>query len=180
MNEGWPSSRRSTTRTDTRDFMASAHLLLPQSLSGSRFLVLASRFNEIVTERLAEGAVRAFAAAGFGEADVDLAWVPGAFELPVAAKAAAVSKVYAGVVAVGLVLRGQTAHFDYVAGECASGLARTALETGVPIGFGVLTADDLHQALDRAGGKLGNKGAESAQAVLETAGLLARLRQGGR
>lgn len=139
-------------------------------LPSARFLVLASRFNDIVTERLADGAVRAFQTAGM---EADLAWVPGAFELPVAAKAAALSGRYRGIAAVGLVLRGATAHFDYVAGECASGLSKVALETGVPVGFGVLTADDLNQAFDRAGGKLGNKGAEAAHAVLETARLLA-------
>jgi 6,7-dimethyl-8-ribityllumazine synthase len=101
--------------------------------------------------------------------------VPGAFDIPVAARQLAQSRRYEALVALGAVIRGQTPHFDYVAGECASGLARIALESGVPIGFGVLTTDTVEQAVDRAGGKAGNKGADAALAALEMANLLKRL-----
>ena len=112
---------------------------------------------------------------GAAEKQIEVVRVPGAFDLPVVARKLALSRRYEALVALGAVIRGQTPHFDYVAGECASGLARIALESGVPIGFGVLTTDTVEQAVDRAGGKAGNKGADAALAALEMANLLRRL-----
>jgi 6,7-dimethyl-8-ribityllumazine synthase len=140
--------------------------------TGRRVAVAASRFNRLVTDQLVAGAVEALRRHGVAEADVDLAWVPGAFELPLAAERLAASGRYAAGVAVGAVVRGATPHFDHVAGQAAAGLAAASRATGVPIAFGVLTCDTMEQALDRAGGKAGNKGAEAAVCALEMAGLL--------
>lgn len=140
-----------------------------------RFAVLAARFNERVVEGLVRGAVDALRRHGAGEKQIEIVRVPGAFDMPVAARRLAQSRRYDAIVALGAVIRGATAHFDYVAGECSSGLARVAAETGVPVGFGVLTTDTAEQAMDRAGGKAGNKGADAALAAIELANLLRRL-----
>jgi 6,7-dimethyl-8-ribityllumazine synthase len=140
--------------------------------AGRRVAIAASRFNRLVTDLLVAGATEALRRHGVADADVDVAWVPGAFELPLAAERLAATGRYAGVVALGAVVRGATPHFDHVAGQAAAGLAAAARTTGVPVAFGVLTCDTMEQALDRAGGKAGNKGAEAALTVLEMAGLL--------
>jgi 6,7-dimethyl-8-ribityllumazine synthase len=145
---------------------------------GRRVAIAVSRFNRLVTEPLLSGAIEELLRHGVAEADVDVAWVPGAFELPLAVQRLARSGRYAGVVAIGAVVRGATPHFDYVAGQCAAGLGAVARETGVPIGFGVLTTDTMEQALDRAGGKAGNKGGEAALTMLEMAGLLESVDKG--
>jgi 6,7-dimethyl-8-ribityllumazine synthase len=139
---------------------------------GRRVVIAAARFNRLVTDLLVSGAVEELRRHGVEQADVDLAWVPGAFELPLAAERLAATGRYAGVVAIGAVVRGSTPHFEYVAGQAAAGLAAVTRSTGVPVAFGVLTCDTMEQALDRAGGKAGNKGAEAALTVLEMAGLL--------
>jgi 6,7-dimethyl-8-ribityllumazine synthase len=139
---------------------------------GRRVVIAAARFNRLVTDLLVNGAVEELRRHGVEQADVDLAWVPGAFELPLAAERLAATGRYAGVVAIGAVVRGSTPHFDHVAGQAAAGLAAVTRATGVPVAFGVLTCDTMEQALDRAGGKAGNKGAEAALTVLEMAGLL--------
>ena len=139
---------------------------------GRSVAVAASRFNRLVTDPLVAGAVFELRRHGVEEADVDLAWVPGAFELPLAAERLAATGRYAAVVAIGAVVRGATPHFDYVAGQAAAGLAAVTRASGVPVAFGVLTCDTMEQALDRAGGKAGNKGAEAAVCALEMAGLL--------
>jgi len=141
-----------------------------------RFAVIVSRFNEEVTERLLAGAQACFTDHGLKDSEVNVYSVPGAWELPVAALHAARAG-YAGVVAIGCVIRGDTPHFDYVAGGAAEGLARVSVETGVPIAFGVLTTEDESQALDRAGGKHGNKGYEAAQTALEMADLIGRMQE---
>jgi 6,7-dimethyl-8-ribityllumazine synthase len=141
-----------------------------------RFAIIVSRFNEVVTERLLAGARACFSDQGFSDSAIQVYSVPGAWELPVAALHAARSGV-AGVVAIGCVVRGDTPHFDYVAGGAAEGLARVSVETGVPVAFGVLTTEDMDQALDRAGGKSGNKGYEAALTVLEMADLIGRMRE---
>ncbi len=123
------------------------------------------------------GALDALRRHGATEKQIEIVRVPGAFDIPIAARKLALSRRYEALIALGAVVRGQTPHFDYVAGECASGLARIALESGVPIGFGVLTTDTMEQAIDRAGGKAGNKGADAALAALEMANLLRRLDQ---
>jgi 6,7-dimethyl-8-ribityllumazine synthase len=140
-----------------------------------RFALVVSRFNDFVVDPLVRGAVDALKRHGATEKQIEIVRVPGAFDIPVVARKLAQSRRYEALVALGAVIRGQTPHFDYVAGECASGLARIALESGVPIGFGVLTTDTVEQAVDRAGGKAGNKGADAALAALEMANLLRRL-----
>ena len=140
--------------------------------AGRRVAIAASRFNRLVTDLLVAGATDALRRHGVAGTDVDVAWAPGAFELPLVAARLLATGRYGGVVALGAVVRGATPHFDYVAGEAAAGLAAVARTTGVPVAFGVLTCDTMEQALDRAGGKAGNKGAEAAVTVLELAGLL--------
>ena len=139
-----------------------------------RFVLVAARFNDIVVEPLIRGALDALKRHG-AEKQIEIVRVPGAFDIPIVARKLALSRRYDALIALGAVVRGQTPHFDYVAGECASGLARIALESGVPIAFGVLTTDTMEQAVDRAGGKAGNKGADAAAAAIEMANLLRRL-----
>lgn len=139
---------------------------------GRRFAVVASNFNEVVVGKLVDGALACFRAHGIAEDDLLVAWVPGAFELPLAAKKVAESGQYDAVVCLGAVVRGETAHFDHVAGQAASGIQQSALETGMPIAFGVLATETLEQALDRAGGKHGNKGWDAAMAAMQMASVL--------
>ncbi|HET8836787.1 MAG TPA: 6,7-dimethyl-8-ribityllumazine synthase [Gemmatimonadales bacterium] len=138
--------------------------------------ILVSRYNELITSRLLDGALTCCAEAGIARADVDVVWVPGAFELPVAAAAAAGTRRYACLVALGAVIRGDTPHFEYVAGEAARGLNAVAVQHGLPVGFGVLTVDTMQQAVDRAGGSAGNKGHEAAAAALQAADVISQLR----
>ena len=142
---------------------------------GRRFAVVASRFNETITQRLAEGAIDALTRHGAAFEDIDLVWVPGAWELPAAARRLLASDRYVGVVAVGAVIRGDTPHFDYVAGEASRGLADASAEFDRPIGFGLLTCDTIEQAEARAGGEHGNKGWDAAMAALEMVDLFDRL-----
>jgi 6,7-dimethyl-8-ribityllumazine synthase len=137
-----------------------------------RIALVVSRYNEMITTRLLAGARAACAAAGAAPDAVDVLWVPGAFELGVVAMTAARSGRYSCIVALGAVIRGETPHFDFVAGEASRALAAAALETGRPVGFGLLTTDDLDQALARAGGSAGNKGYEAAEAAIRAADLL--------
>jgi 6,7-dimethyl-8-ribityllumazine synthase len=139
---------------------------------GFRVALVASRWNDFVVERLVAGAKDALLRCGVSEEKIDLATAPGAFEIPLVARKLAQSGRYDAVVALGCVIRGKTPHFDYIAGEAAAGIANAAAETGVPIGFGILTCDTTEQAIERAGGKAGNKGAEAALAAVETARLL--------
>ena len=154
---------------------------LPKVIEGEltardlRIGIVVTRFNEFVVEPLLRGALDALRRHGASDKQIEIVRVPGAFDMPIVVRKLALSKRYEVLVALGAVIRGQTPHFDYVAGECASGLARIALESGVPVGFGVLTTDTMEQAVDRAGGKAGNKGADAALAALETANLLRRL-----
>jgi 6,7-dimethyl-8-ribityllumazine synthase len=142
---------------------------------GRRFAGVASRFNETITLRLAEGAIDALTRHGAAFDDIDLVWVPGAWELPAAARRLLASDRYVGVVAVGAVIRGDTPHFDYVAGEASRGLADASAEFDRPIGFGLLTCDTVEQAEARAGGEHGNKGWDAAMAALEMVDLFDRL-----
>jgi 6,7-dimethyl-8-ribityllumazine synthase len=137
--------------------------------------VIVSRFNEEVTTRLLDGARDALRRHDLPDSHVDVVWVPGAFELPVAAEAAAASERYDVIVALGCVIRGETPHFEYVAGEAARGLGNVALAHRIALGFGVLTTETLEQALARAGGPAGNKGYEAAEAALQTAAALDQL-----
>ena len=142
---------------------------------GRKVAIVAARFNSLIVDRLVEGAVDQLVRHGVASDDITLVRVPGAFEMPVAVRKLAKAGKHAGIVAVGAVIRGATPHFDYVAGNCASGIAAVMNELGVPVGFGVLTVDSIEQALERAGTKAGNKGADAALTVLEMMDLLDRL-----
>ncbi|HMI31466.1 MAG TPA: 6,7-dimethyl-8-ribityllumazine synthase [Candidatus Limnocylindrales bacterium] len=148
--------------------------------AGLRIAVLLSRFNEMIGNRLLEGALRTLERRGVRAGDIVVVKVPGAFELPVMAKRLAGSGRHDAVICLGAVVRGETPHFDYVAGAAARGIARTSYETGVPVLFGVLTADTVDQALDRSGGKHGNKGVEVAEGAVEMARLVRALAEPGR
>jgi 6,7-dimethyl-8-ribityllumazine synthase len=145
---------------------------------GDRFAFVSARFNEFVVERLVGGALDCILRHGGSDSQIDLYKVPGSFELPQVAKKAAQSGKYAGVVMLGAVIRGGTPHFEMIAGEVTKGTAQVALETGVPIVFGVLTTDTVEQAIDRAGTKMGNKGWEAAQSMIEMVDLYRNLKAG--
>jgi 6,7-dimethyl-8-ribityllumazine synthase len=147
--------------------------------AGQRFAVVASRFNEFFTKQLLDGALAGFRRHGVSDDDLDVVWVPGSFESPLVAKHLAASGRYVAVVCIGAVIRGATAHFDYVAGQAAAGVARAALDTGVPVIFGIITTEDLDQAIDRAGAKAGNKGYDAALTAIEMADLMAQLSGAG-
>lgn len=143
--------------------------------TGARIALIDTQWNDFIVSRLTEGAIATLKKSG---AVVDHITVPGAFELPLAAKIAAETGKYDAIVALGCVIRGATPHFDYVAGEAAKGIAAVSQATGVPVSFGVLTTETIDQAIERAGTKLGNKGVEAATVALEMAGLIAALRRG--
>ena len=145
------------------------------SARGRRVAIVAARFNDLIVASLVKGATAAWVAHGGAAEELTVLRVPGAFELPLIAKKLGASGRYDAVVALGCVIRGDTPHFDYVAGECARGLRQAALETGVPVIFGVLTVETLEQALERAGTNAGNKGGEAMEAALEMASLLGQL-----
>ncbi len=146
---------------------------------GLRFAVVVSRFNAFISEHLLKGAMDALTRHGVSDEDVDVAWVPGAFEIPLVARRLAESGRYDAIICLGAVIRGATPHFDYVAGESAKGIAAASLHTGVPVIYGVLTTDTIEQAIERAGTKAGNKGADAAMAAIEMANLLRALPAGG-
>ena len=139
--------------------------------AGLRVCIVVARWNEFVTRKLLEGAESQLGERGVRKEDVTVAWVPGAFEVPTAAKWAASSGKFDAVICLGAVIRGETAHFEYVAGGAAEGIAAVSRETGVPVIFGVLTVDNVEQAMSRTGGKDGHKGEEAAQAAIEMARL---------
>lgn len=145
--------------------------------AGLRFAIVQARFNDFIGQRLAEGAQGALRQHGVNADDIDIIYVPGSWELPLAVQRAARSRRYDAIVALGVLIRGQTAHFEYIAGEATRGLGAIAREADVPVGFGVLTVENMEQAMDRAGVKLGNKGAEAALAALEMATLLRAIDQ---
>ena len=142
---------------------------------GRRFVIVLSRFNSLITEQLLQGAVDCLLRHGAEEADITVVRVPGAWELPQVVAKVASRDGLDGVIALGCVIRGETPHFEYVAGECAKGLSSVSQEHGIPIGFGVLTVDTIEQAVERAGTKAGNKGAEAAITMLEMVNLLSTL-----
>ena len=142
----------------------------------ARIALVAARFNGFIVRSLVDGAADALRRHGVPETSIDLIWTPGSFELPLAAQRLAASERYDGIVALGAVIRGGTPHFEYVAGECTKGLASVSLRYDIPVGFGVLTVDTIDQAVERAGTKAGNKGAEAALSVLEMVSLLRRLK----
>lgn len=140
--------------------------------TGLRIGIVCGRFNDLITERLLAGAQRTLRRHGVADDDVTVVWVPGAFEVPLAARALAASGTVDAVVTLGAVIRGATGHYEVVAGQCAAGVQRATLDTGIPVIFGVLTTDTIEQAIERAGTKAGNKGEESASAAVEMANLL--------
>ena len=152
----------------------------PQGGLNARFGVVAARFNEPIVKKLVDGAVAAFAAGGVGPTAIDVHWVPGSFELPLAAQHLAASGHYAGIACVGVVIRGETPHFEHVAREAAAGIRSVALATGIPVTFGLITALTEEQAWARAGGDVGNRGAEAAEAALEMAHFLTSSRRAAR
>ncbi|MDP6356000.1 MAG: 6,7-dimethyl-8-ribityllumazine synthase [Planctomycetota bacterium] len=151
--------------------------IIEGELSGKdkKFAIVVSRFNEFITGKLLDSAETIFLKHEVAADDIDIVWVPGSFEIPVVAKKMAAGGKYAAVVCLGAVIRGQTSHFDFVAGESAKGIGNVALETGVPIIFGVITTENLEQAIDRAGARLGNRGGEAALTAIEMANLLDKL-----
>lgn len=146
------------------------------SASGLRFAIIVARFNSFVTDRLLAGALDALKRTGADEAQIEVIRIPGAWEFPLTVKAVAATGRNDAIICLGAVIRGDTPHFDYVAGEAASGIARLAVETGIPIVFGVLTTNTVEQAVDRSGAKSGNKGFDAAMTAIEMANLLRRIR----
>jgi 6,7-dimethyl-8-ribityllumazine synthase len=144
---------------------------------GLKFAVVCARFNSFITDRLLEGALDALKRAGAADGDIEVVKVPGSWELPLAARTVAERRKPDAIIALGAVIRGDTPHFDYVAGQAASGLMTVQLETGIPVAFGVLTTNTIEQAADRAGGKDGNKGHDAAITAIEMAERIRRLRQ---
>jgi len=145
------------------------------SSKGLRFAIIVARFNSFITERLLAGALDALARTGCAESDIEIVKVPGSWEMPVVARELAERKRYDALICLGAVIRGDTPHFDYVAGEAAKGLGQLAAQTGVPVAFGVLTCNTVEQAIHRSGGNVGNKGVECAEAALEMVRLLQKL-----
>ena len=139
---------------------------------GKSFVILVTRFNSFITKRLLEGAITEFKKQGADEKKIEVVWVPGSFEMPIVAPKLAKSKKYNAIICLGAILQGDTPHFEYVASEAAKGIANVSLNTGVPVIFGVITADNLEQAIQRAGAKLGNKGEESARVAIEMSDLM--------
>lgn len=143
---------------------------------GQRFAIVVSRFNEFISSKLLAGAVDCLTRHGVAEKDIDVAWTPGSFEIPVVAKRMAEGGKYAAVICLGAVIRGGTPHFEYIAAEVSKGVAQAAMASGVPVIFGVITTDTIEQAVERAGTKAGNKGADAAAGAIEMANLLAQLK----
>jgi 6,7-dimethyl-8-ribityllumazine synthase len=148
------------------------------TIKGKKFFIIISRFNEFISKKLLDGALDALLRHGAAESDIELAWVPGAFEVPYLAKKVAETKRYDAVICLGTVIRGNTPHFNYIAAEAAKGIAQTALLTNVPIIFGILTTDTIEQAVERAGTKSGNKGFDAAVSAIEMVNLYGEIEKG--
>lgn len=145
------------------------------TLKDEKFCIVVARFNEFIGSRLLAGAIDELKRHGADETNIDVIWVPGSFEIPLIAKKTAKSGKYNAIITLGAVIKGATAHFDYVSAEVSKGVAMASLETGVPVIFGVLTCDNIEQAIERAGTKAGNKGAEAAKTAIEMANLLKQI-----
>ena len=140
--------------------------------NGEKFCIIISRFNEFIGSKLLSGAIDELRRHGVNENDIDIIWVPGAFEIPVIAKKVVKSEKYNAIITLGAVIKGSTGHYDYVCAEVSKGIAQVSLETGIPVIFGVLTTDNLEQAIERAGTKAGNKGSDAAKTAIEMANLV--------
>lgn len=143
--------------------------------SGEKFCIIISRFNEFIGSKLLSGAIDELRRHGVDESNIDVVWVPGAFEIPVIAKKCALTNRYNAIITLGAVIKGSTSHYDYVCAEVSKGVASVGLETGVPVIFGVLTTDNIEQAIERAGTKAGNKGSDAAKSAIEMANLLKQI-----
>ena len=154
---------------------------LPITLEGGglKIAIAVAKFNELISRKLLEGAKQTLLSLGLSPNDIVVAWAPGSFELPIIAKQFAVSNKFDAVICLGTIIRGETPHFDYVAGGASSGISSVGLETGVPVIFGVLTTDNTDQAMDRAGGRMGHKGSEAATAAVHMANLMRDLKNLG-
>ncbi len=140
-----------------------------------KFCIVISRFNDFIGSKLLEGALDTFKRLGVKDENIDIIWVPGAFEIPLSAKCAADTKKYSAIVTLGAIIKGATSHYDYVCAELSKGIASVSLNSGVPVLFGVLTTDNIEQAIERAGTKAGNKGAQCAQSAIEMANLIKKI-----
>ena len=140
--------------------------------NSQRFCIVISRFNEFISSKLLSGAIDELVRHGVKDSDIDVLWVPGAFEIPLVAQRAAQTKKYAAIITLGAVIKGSTSHYDYVCAEVSKGTAAVSLETGIPVIFGVLTTDNIEQAIERAGTKAGNKGSDAAKSAIEMANLM--------
>ena len=143
---------------------------------GKKFAIIASRFNDFITKELVSGCLDTLTRHGVNNEDLSITWVPGAFEVPLLAQRLAKSKLYDALICLGTVIRGSTPHFDYIASEVAKGIAKVSLDTGLPVIFGIITADTIEQAVERAGTKEGNKGRDAALSAIEMANLLAQIK----
>lgn len=142
------------------------------TVKDEKFCIIVARFNEFIGSRLLSGAIDELKRHGADEKNIDIIWVPGSFEIPLIAKKTAKTNKYAAIITLGAVIKGATAHFDYVSAEVSKGVASVSLETGIPVIFGVLTCDNIEQAIERAGTKAGNKGSEAAKSAIEMANIL--------
>ena len=145
------------------------------TVNNERFCIIISRFNEFIGSKLLAGAVDELVRHGVKDTNIDVIWVPGAFEIPVIAKKAAKTGKYAAIITLGAVIKGSTSHYDYVCAEVSKGVASVSLETNVPVMFGVLTCDNIEQAIERAGTKAGNKGSDAAKSAIEMANLMSKI-----
>ena len=145
------------------------------TVTNEKFCIIVSRFNEFITSKLLSGAVDKLKRHGVKEDNIDIVWCPGAFEIPIIAKKCAKTKQYNAIITLGAVIKGSTSHYDYVCAEVSKGVASVGLETEIPVIFGVLTTDNIEQAVERAGTKAGNKGSDAAKSAIEMASLLAKI-----
>ena len=145
------------------------------TVTNEKFCIIASRFNEFITNKLVSGALDELKRHGVDENNIDIVWCPGAFEIPIIAKKCAKSGKYSAIITLGAVIKGATSHYDYVCAEVSKGIASVGLETGVPVIFGVLTTDNIEQAIERAGTKAGNKGSDAAKSAIEMSNLMCKL-----
>ena len=143
--------------------------------NGEKFCIIIARFNEFIGSKLLSGAIDELRRHGISEIDIDVVWVPGAFEIPIVAKKCAKSGKYSAIITLGAVIKGSTSHYDYVCAEVSKGVATVGLDTEVPVIFGVLTTDNIEQAIERAGTKAGNKGSDAAKSAIEMANLLKQI-----
>ncbi len=145
------------------------------TVTNEKFCIVVSRFNEFISAKLLSGAMDELKRHGVNEANIDVVWCPGAFEIPLIAKKCAESKKYSAVITLGAVIKGSTSHYDYVCAEVSKGVASVGLETGVPVIFGVITTENIEQAIERAGTKSGNKGSDAAKSAIEMASLIKKI-----